>query len=81
MSPGGYFTINDPEVVNDILILKHRLVDKNDKFKRGLKRFIGQSILFENSTDLWAEKRKHLSASFYKDKLNVMLRMIIGITN
>ena len=30
---------------------------------------MGDSLLFENSNDLWSKKRKSLSSSFYKDKL------------
>jgi glycerol kinase len=37
--------------------------------------------LFDKSDDLWAKKRKHLSAAFYKDKITQMLGIVIGITN
>jgi cytochrome P450 len=37
--------------------------------------------LFSPSDEKWAQKRKHLSAAFYKDKINDMLAIIIRITN
>ena len=69
-SPNGQLMINDPEVLNEIYLSKSQFVDKSDKFMRVLKRLTGNSMLFQKTDDLWALKRKHLSASFYKDKLN-----------
>ena len=56
-------------------------MEKSSKFKRVWKRFIGNSILFDRSDEVWAQKRKHLSSAFYKDKLNPMMETIISVTN
>jgi len=39
------------------------------------------SILFEKSNESWAAKRKHLSAAFYKDKMTLMLNIVIDMTH
>ena len=46
-----------------------------------MRQLTGNSILVTPSNELWAIKRKHLSAAFYKDKMTPMLGMIIGLTN
>lgn len=73
----GLLTINDPEVLNEIYVTMNKFIDKHPKTQRVLKSLTGDSILFNPSNELWAQKRKHLSAAFYKDKLNAMLEMII----
>jgi cytochrome P450 len=73
--------IHDPEVVNEIYVTKNKFVDKADKLSRILRSVCGDSILFSPSDEKWAQKRKHLSAAFYKDKINEMLGTIIRITN
>ncbi len=37
-------------------------------------------MIFDRSNELWAQKRKHLSAAFYKDKLNAMMKIIVSVT-
>ena len=59
----------------------NRFMDKHPKTQRLLRSLTGDSILFNPSNELWSQKRKHLSAAFYKDKLNPMLEMIIKTTN
>jgi cytochrome P450 len=56
-------------------------MEKSSKFKRVLKSFIGNSILFDRGDEVWAEKRKHLSSAFYKDKLLPMMNTVISVTN
>lgn len=56
-------------------------MEKSLKFKRVLNRFIGNSILFDKSDEVWAQKRKHLSSAFYKDKLNPMMETVISVAN
>ena len=41
---------------------------------------MGDSILFSKSDDIWREKRKHLSAAFYKDKMIQMLDSVANLT-
>lgn len=37
---------------------------------------MGDSILFQESSELWAKKRKSLSVAFYKEKLMKMLEVV-----
>ena len=73
--------INDPEVINEFYVSLNKFVDKHPKQYRVFKTVIGESILFNSSNEMWALKRKHLSAAFYKDKLNKMLALIIRNAN
>lgn len=41
----------------------------------------GNSMLFDKSNQLWADKRKSLSAAFYKEKMNIMLKQIVKQTS
>jgi cytochrome P450 len=81
MGPEPVLIINDPEVVNELYVAKNKFVDKSEKFHRMVKKLFGDSILFTQSDDKWAVKRKHLSSAFYKDKLQGMLALIISVTN
>ena len=81
MSTRSDLNVNDPEIVNEIYVTKNKFMDKSEKMRRVLARFFGQSILFEPTNEVWSTKRKHLSASFYKEKLNMMLKKIIEVTH
>ena len=48
---------------------KNKYFDKYPRTKNLLFELMGNSLLFENSNELWSKKRKSLSTSFYKDKL------------
>jgi cytochrome P450 len=41
----------------------------------------GDSILLSGSDENWNQRRKHLSAAFYKEKMAKMLNMIIDLTH
>lgn len=69
--------INDPEVVYELYVTKNKYTDKAEKFHRQMKRMFNDSILLSRSDDLWASKRKHLSAAFYKERVTKMLEMVI----
>jgi cytochrome P450 len=73
----GAIVFNDPELVNDVYITKNKYFDKHPRGLDIMVRAIGTSILFSKSDELWAKKRKKLSAAFYKDKLTQMLQIII----
>jgi cytochrome P450 len=79
--PVPVLVINDPDIVNEIYVTKNKYVDKSEKFGRVIRRLFGDSILFSPSDEKWAEKRKHLSSAFYKDKLSQMMERIVMITN
>jgi cytochrome P450 len=78
--PLGMLIISDPDLVKDLYFAKNQHMEKSTKMQRILSRFIGHSILFDRSDQLWAEKRRHLSAAFYKDKLQPMMETIIAVT-
>lgn len=65
----GALTFSDPEMVNDIYVTKNRYFDKHPRSKWILQRLAGESIFFSKSDELWAKKRKSLSAAFYKDRM------------
>ena len=67
--PDGMIIINDPELTKELYFQKNIHMEKSSKMQRILNRFIGHSILFDRSDEVWATKRKHLSAAFYKEKL------------
>lgn len=45
-----------------------------------MDQFLGNSIVFSRSDELWAKKRKHMSAAFYKEKMNVLISTFIRLT-
>lgn len=65
----GGIVFSDPDMVNDIYITKNKYFDKHPRSKKVLQVLVGESILFAKSDELWAKKRKNLSAAFYKDKM------------
>lgn len=78
----GMLIVNDPEIVSELYHAKNKYLEKSSKFKRQMSDgFIGESILFSPSDDLWALKRKRIGSAFYKDKLNAMLKTIIGLAD
>lgn len=78
----GMIVVADPEIVTELYHTKNKYFEKSSKFRRQMTDgFIGQSILFSPSDDLWALKRKRIGSAFYKDKLNGMLKTIIGISD
>ena len=52
---------SDPEMINEIYVTKNKYFEKHPKFQRIQNRLLGGSILFSESTELWAKKRKSLS--------------------
>lgn len=48
--------------------------------KNQLYDILGDSIVFDNSNERWAERRKHLSSIFYKDKMVKILDIVIKKT-
>lgn len=79
-SPNGTLIISDPELMQELYVTKNRHMEKSTKMKRQLRRFTGNSMIFDRSNELWALKRKHVSAAFYKDKLLAMMNIIIDVT-
>ncbi|CDW82123.1 cytochrome family subfamily polypeptide 55 precursor [Stylonychia lemnae] len=71
----------DPTYVNEIYTTKTKYMDKHPKFYRISYEQFKDSTFLQRSTELWAQKRKHLSQAFYKDKIKVMLKSAISVTN
>ena len=75
----GVLLINDPHIVEEIYITKNKFIDKDPRPQRIFSQFFKNSILFGRTDELWSLKRKHLSAAFYKEKLQGMLAQIIKV--
>lgn len=68
--------IQDPEVVQDMMVTKNLLVDKNGSFSTAVNNYFGDGLLFTQSNDKWKQKRKGIAHVFFKDKLIVMLEKL-----
>ena len=62
-------------MVEDILVKNNKFLSKADYLKKIFYPLMGESILMAESSELWSNKRKVLSASFYKDKLLKMIEL------
>ena len=51
--PSGMLTITDPDLVGELYFAKNKHMEKSTKQQRILRRFIGNSLLFDRSDDLW----------------------------
>ncbi|CDW85044.1 cytochrome p450 [Stylonychia lemnae] len=71
---------NDPKLVEEIYTTKSKFMDKHQKFQQILDDMIGKSLGVEKSTQEWADKRKHLTKAFYKDKILVIIKKSIAMT-
>ena len=69
-------SINDPELVNELYMTKNRYFDKAASTQKAFGVLMGESTLVIKTTEEWAQKRKHLSIAFYKDKIMKMIEMI-----
>ena len=79
--PRGLIVVTDPAYVDELYIAKNKFFDKADKEGRVYYRWFGDSIFHAKSGKVWQEQRKHLAAAFYKEKMNMMIRIIIGVAN
>jgi len=52
--PSGNLILTDPELVNELYIHKSKHMEKSSKMQRILSRFIGGSLLFDKSDEVWA---------------------------
>jgi hypothetical protein len=69
--------VSDPHCINDLYITKNKFFDKYGRSQTAYYQLFGDSTLHSKSTALWAEKRKKVSAAFYKDKMIGMLQNVI----
>ncbi|CDW76461.1 cytochrome family subfamily polypeptide 55 precursor [Stylonychia lemnae] len=71
----------DPTYVNEIYTTKTKYMDKHPKFSRTSYVQFKNSTSLQRSTEDWNQKRKHLTQAFYKDKIKIMLKSTIAVTN
>ena len=79
--PRGFLVVTDPHFVDDLYIGKNKFFDKAHKDRDTYFQWFGNSIFLASSDDKWKERRKHLAAAFYKDKMNLLIKVIITIAN
>ena len=63
-------------MVNELYTVKNKYFDRHYREKNVGELVIGDSILFAKSSIEWAERRKHISSIFYKEKLTMLLHTI-----
>ena len=80
MNPDGVLFISDPELVSELYTGKSRYIDKLPRFQTLLRDITGESILFDVNSEKQATRRKHLSVAFYKERMKLSLKLIVGIT-
>ena len=51
--PRGMIVFSDPDLVQELYYQKNQHMEKSSKFKRVLGSFIGSSILFDRSDEVW----------------------------
>ena len=61
--------IRDPNILHELYVTKNKYFDKFERSKRILRTLMGSTLLFENSNELWAKKRKTVTQALYKEKL------------
>ena len=62
-------------MVNELYTVKNKYFDRHYRDKNLGEIVVGDSILLAKSSIEWAERRKHISSIFYKDKLTQLLHI------
>ena len=78
--PRSFILIQDPEIVQDIYVKYNKFYNKSGRIKDQFYDLAGESIFMIESNEVWSQKRKHLTAAFYKDKMINMLETIIDLS-
>ena len=65
--------VADPEVVQDMMTIHNKLLDKDTHITLMLRPFMGESFLFTQADEKWKEKRRACSNAFYKDKMSQLV--------
>mmetsp|Transcript_25393 Transcript_25393/g.19132 ORF Transcript_25393/g.19132 Transcript_25393/m.19132 type:complete len:156 (-) Transcript_25393:1037-1504(-) len=69
-------SILSPELAQDCYVKYNTILDKDPAMKMLVEPLVGDSSLFESSTETWQHKRKALGSAFYKNKLTKMLEIV-----
>lgn len=71
-----YLLYRDPEIIEQLFVTYNKYFDKSDSTKEVFHYLLGESLLFDQSGELWSKKRKIMSVAFYKDKLIKMIDIV-----
>jgi cytochrome P450 len=71
--------ISDPAMLQDIYGSKNRFFDKSTLSRDILAPLMGDTTIFQPTSDNWRQKRKSLSATFYKAKLLKMVDIVKSV--
>ena len=61
--------VRDVALIEELFVGKNKYFEKHPEIKDKFKLIFGDSILFDESGEMWRKKRKSLSSAFYKEKL------------
>jgi hypothetical protein len=70
------FLFNTPEVVSELFGPMNKYLDKHIVDANMFSALGYKSILFSKTDEVWAQRRKSLSAAFYKERLLKMVEII-----
>ncbi|CDW76273.1 cytochrome p450 [Stylonychia lemnae] len=80
LSAEGQIVVSDPDMLQELFVTKGKFVDKYSRLKVAMHKLTGESIIFEATTEEQAMKRKRLSSAFYKDKMTLILKILVKKT-
>lgn len=66
----------EPTLLEDLYVTQNKYFDKSFVTRGVFHKLTGDSILFEDSSEFWNNKRKKMSIAFYKDKLIKMVDIV-----
>lgn len=71
-----WILVTDAHLIEEIFTKNNKFLTKDTYVKNLMYPLMGESILLSETNELWSNKRKVLSASFYKDKLLKMIELV-----
>ena len=61
--------ISDPDVISDMYLKNNKFFNKHPMIQIITHPLLGNSSLFSRTDEVWRQRRKAMSAAFYKQKL------------